>query len=87
MLRKPKYPPKLLKMYELGEKGETIKLVLKDGRKVECKLDMITYANDPEDEDKDILVASVDYPGDWGELLTEDDIVEVLNESVSNNRR
>lgn len=74
----PKFPPKLLKIFELGEKGETINLVLKDGRRVECILDMITYANAPEDEDKDIFVASVDYPNGTGELLAEEDIEEVL---------
>ncbi len=82
MNNKPNYPPKLLKIYELGEKGETFKLRLADGRTVECKLDMITYANDPEDEDKDILVAYVYYSNNLGELFAEDDIVEVISDNT-----
>lgn len=70
--------PKLRQIFEKGEKGEAFDLILKDGRRVTCKLDCLTYANKSDDDDSDIMVASVDYLGGGGELFAEEDIEKVI---------
>lgn len=75
---KPNITPKLKTVLEKGEGGGFFDMVLKDGRKVTCKLDCLTYANKSDDDDTDVMVASVDYRGGGGELFAEEDIKEVL---------
>lgn len=75
---KPNITPKLKAVLEKGEGGEFFDMILKDGRKVTCKLDCLTYANKSDDDDTDVMVASVDYRGGDGELFAEEDIKEVL---------
>ncbi len=73
-----KIPPKLKMIFEKGEKGKELSLILSDGRRVKCKFEMLTYANRSDDDDTDIMVALVRYKGGDGELLAEEDIKEVL---------
>lgn len=70
--------PRLREILEKGENGEFFDMILKDGRRVTCKLDCLTYTNKSDDDDTDIMVASVDYRGGGGELFAEEDIKEVL---------
>ncbi len=72
----PKISPNLKKLLEKGE-GSNVLIKLFDGRKVSCKFDMLTYANKSDDDDSDVMVASVRYSEEYGELLTEEDILEV----------
>ncbi len=76
---KPQISPKLYELWTKGEKEERVKLLLSDGRRVTCKFDCLTYANtSDDDDDTDIMVASVDYNDKYGELLAEEDIEKVL---------
>jgi len=74
----PKITPRLKEILKKGEGGDFFDLILKDGRRVTCKLDCLTYANKSDDDDTDIMVASVDYPKGGGELFAEEDIKEVI---------
>lgn len=78
MSYKPNITPRLRKILEKGEDGEFFDMVLKDGRRVTCNLDCLTYANKSDDDDRDIMVASVNYCGGGGELFAEEDIAEVI---------
>lgn len=75
---KPQISPKLRELWTKGEKEEWVKLLLSDGRRVTCRFDCLTYANTSDDDDTDIMVASVDYNDEYGELLAEEDIEKVL---------
>lgn len=73
-----KIPPKLKRAFEKGEAGQELLLLLTDGRRVKCKFEMLTYANQSDDDDTDVMVALVRYDSGDGELLAEEDIKEVL---------
>lgn len=79
MIQKPKISRRLAELLEKGRNGQTVKMLLCDGRKVSCKFEMLTYANVSDDDDADVMVASVKYDSGCGELLTEEDIKEILN--------
>lgn len=78
MAYKPQIPPKLRQLHARGEAGEDVTLLLADGRRVTCRFEMLTYANKSDDDDSDIMVASVRYDYGGGELLAEEDIEKVL---------
>ncbi len=72
----PKISPNLKKLLEKGE-GNNVSMKLSDGRKVSCRFEMLTYANKSDDDDTDVMVALVKYTKNYGELLREEDILEV----------
>lgn len=78
MSYEPKITPKLKEILKKGENGNFFDLILKDGRRITCKLDCLTYANKSDDDDTDVMVASVDYPEGGGELFAEEDIEDVI---------
>lgn len=74
----PKMPPKMNKIYLLGEEHKHALVKLNDGRTIQCRADCYCYIGDDEDEDVDILALHVFYKGfDTGEILVENDIVSV----------
>lgn len=79
MIYKPQIPPKLLSLSKKGADGKEIKMILLDGREVSCKFEMLTYANASDDDDSDVMVASVKYDEGYSELLAEEDIKEILD--------
>ena len=78
MLNKPKIPPKLGQLLAKGERGEKATILLTDGRKVTCQVEMLTYANKSDSDDSDMMVASIRYDDGSGELLAEEDINKVF---------
>lgn len=73
-----KISPNLKKIFEKGERGEVLTLLLADGRRVKCRLEMLTYANKSDTDDTDVMVVRIKYGDGNGELLAEEDIKEVL---------
>ena len=74
----PKMPPKMNKIYLLGEEHKHALVKLNDGRTIQCRADCYCYIGDDEDEDADILALHVFYKGfDTGEILVENDIISV----------
>lgn len=78
MQYKPKIPQKLNEILIKSEKNELLTLLLKDGRKVSCKLDCLTYTNASDDEDTDVMAALVRYHNGLEEIFIDDDIKQVL---------
>lgn len=79
MAYKANISPKLRELSQRGEKGKEVKMLLADGRKVSARFEMLTYANKSDDDDTDILVASVKYNNQFSELLAEEDIEEFVD--------
>ena len=73
-----KISPNLKKIFEKGERGEKLTLLLTDGRRIECRFEMLTYANKSVTDDTDVMVARIKYGDGSGELLAEEDIKEIL---------
>lgn len=78
IMYRAKISPNLKKIFEKGERGEVLTLLLADGRRVKCRLEMLTYANKSDTDDTDVMVARIKYGDGNGELLAEEDIKEVL---------
>lgn len=78
MSNRPQIPPKLGQLLAKGEKKENVTILLSDGRKVTCRFEMLTFANKSDDDDSDIMVASVRYDNGSGELLAEEDINKIF---------
>lgn len=78
MAIQPKIPPKLNELLVRGENKKSVDLLLTDGRKISCKFDCLTYMNTSDEDDTDVMVASVQYDYGGGELLAEDDIEMIL---------
>ena len=51
-----KISPNLKKIFEKGERGEVLTLLLADGRRVKCRFEMLTYANKSDTDDTDVMV-------------------------------
>lgn len=79
MAYKAKISPKLARLSEKGKNGQIVNMVLSDGREIACRFEMLTYANASDEDDTDVMVASVKYGSGYGELLTEEDIKEILD--------
>lgn len=69
---------KLLEIYKNSNGNKYIKVKLKDGRNVECKADTFCTVADDEDEDKDITALSIIHKDGFREVVTDDDIEEVV---------
>lgn len=78
MSNRPQIPPKLGQLLAKGKKKENVTILLSDGRKVTCRFEMLTFANKSDDDDSDIMVASVRYDNGSGELLAEEDINKIF---------
>ena len=79
MAYRPNISPKLLELTKRGENGKKEQMLLADGSKVTAKFEMLTYANKSDDDDTDVLVASVKYNDHFSEILAEEDIKEFID--------
>lgn len=79
MACKPKISPKLKELSRRGENGKKVQMLLTDGRKVTVQFEMLTYANKSDDDDTDVLVASVIHDNQFAELLAEEDIEKFVD--------
>ncbi|WHH58474.1 hypothetical protein [Petroclostridium sp. X23] len=69
---------KLLEIYKNSDRNKFVRVKLKDGRDIRCSADTFCTIGSNEDEDADIPALAIERDDGGGEIITEDDIEEVI---------